>query len=269
MNPDSRSGVIHCAPVPRFRGPVERSVPGLVMGALLLASATFATASPTIMAAPHQTRTRVPDAVIVPLWHTTWWITLAAGKGDAPLTRLEYKARFTDGEDLRPITGAWALSGGEREGLSGRVNVACPSRLDYERPLRVELRVLDAGGGASDWVEINFPVRAGAQEPAIAAMPLSVAPKAGRRNEVIGSVEVEAGDDLSIGEVKDALKRKARDRGGDAAVNFRMASSSGGKTIFAADAVRYADSTRTVTPQPIAPPSDRVLGEITMPTGRR
>ena len=96
---------------------------------------------------PQQLRTRATDAGPVPLWDTSWWVVIQATRAQAPLTRLEYTARFTDGADSRSHTGGWDLSGADVDALSGRVIVKCPVRPDYDRRVRVQLRVRDALGG--------------------------------------------------------------------------------------------------------------------------
>lgn len=204
----------------------------------------------------------------MPLWDTTWWITLRATRGDAPLARLEYSARFTGGTDPRSIAGGFDIGDPDRDDLNGRIVVTCPARPDYEKKLRVKLRVSDANGATSEWVEMTFPVRNDPNDPVIATMPVSVAPKPAHTNEMLGSVEIEADDHWSIAQVKEALKRQAREKGGDAAVNFRMVSSSGDHVTFAADVVRSTEAphpTPTSTPA-AAPDPDGVIGEIVMPS---
>jgi len=59
--------------------PARRRIPAILLCALLVALAGTAHASgPTLTATPHQQRTRAADAGILPLWDTSWWITLRA-----------------------------------------------------------------------------------------------------------------------------------------------------------------------------------------------
>ncbi|HVN85969.1 MAG TPA: hypothetical protein VMW17_14105 [Candidatus Binatia bacterium] len=228
-------------------------------------------AGPTLTAVPHQQRTRAADAGIVPLWDTRWWITLRATRGDAALVRIEYSARFQESTDPRSLAGGFDVGAADRDAVSGRIVVTCPVRPDYEKKLRIKLRVSDTSGTASEWTELDFPVRNDPYDPVIKAIPVSIAPQADRRSEVRGTVEVVADDRMRISEVKDALKHKAREQGGDAVVNFRTVSGSDDSVTFAADVVHYVEIAPPpeAAPTPLPVPSDRVLGEIAMPAARR
>jgi hypothetical protein len=237
------------------------------------ATTAHAGTAPSLSATPYQLRTAAPDAGIIPLWDTSWWITVQSARGSAPLARIEYTARFRESTDPHSVAGAVDISDAQHDRVGGRLVVTCRTRSDYDRKLRVKLRVTDANGASSEWVEVDFPVHENGGDPVIAAMPVSVAPKVDRRSEPLGAVEVEANDRMSIGEVKEALKRKAHDQGGEAAVNFRMVSSTAERVTFAADVIRYVDVPRPVpASSPAAPAtpenSDRILGEITMPAAR-
>jgi hypothetical protein len=247
----------------------RREVCAAVLVALLLAAGrTPAEAGPTVTAIPHQSRVRANDPLsIVPLWDTTWWITLQAQPGGAPLESLEYHAKFTDGPDHRTRTGTIALTGDDGNGLNARIDVGCPTRPDYTRPLRVRLRVRDTSGISSDWAEVDFPVHAVDSPPPLPTNPPPVTTEgqtAERVHETIGSVEIEVSNQTTIAAVREALQRKALERGGNAVVGFRLVSSTGERNTFAAEVVRYADAPALPTPTPTVVPSDRVIGEILM-----
>jgi hypothetical protein len=249
----------------------RRAVPNAAGGVVLIwLAATAHAGGLTLTAAPHQQRARASDAGIVPLWDTSWWITLRATRGDAPLARIEYTARFSDSSDPRSLAGAIEVSDADRDDVSGRIEVTCPTRPDYEKKLRVKLRVTDARGAASNWSEFTFPVRSDEPTPA-PTLPMTTQPRSDRRSETLGSVEVDATDRTTIGEAKTALQRKARAKGGDAAVGLRLIGTTDDHVTFAADVIRYADVPQPApTPAAILPANpERVLGEIAMPAARR
>jgi hypothetical protein len=242
------------------------SIPFLFVLGLVcaLSSHTAAAAPPPSPAVtPQQLRTRATDAGPLPLWDTSWWITVQATRTEAPLTRLEYTARFTDAADSRPYTGGWDLSGADVDALSGRVVVKCPARPDYEHHVRVQLRVRDTRGEASEWAAADFPVR-GEQREAASAVPAAGLPGAGPSDERLGAVEVEATDDMTIGQTRAMLLRKARDEGGDAAAGLRLVRSTTDHATFAADVVRHkvAGPTPAAVSVSVPVPSERVIGEI-------
>lgn len=230
-----------------------------------VSSQTVAAAPPpSLTVTPQQLRTRATDAGPVPLWDTSWWIAIQATRGEAPLTRIEYTARFTDSADSRPHTGGWDLSGDDADALSGRVIVKCPARPDYDHRVRVQLRVRDATGAASEWAIADFPVR-GEQHETANTVPAPVPADSGPSDERLGAVEIEATDDMTIGQTRAALQRKARDQGGDAAIGFRLVRSTTDHATFAADIVRHKAAGPTpaaAVPVPAAAPSERVIGEI-------
>ena len=216
---------------------------------------------PSLTVTPQQLRTRATDAGPVPLWDTSWWVVILATSAQAPLTRLEYTARFTDGADSRAHTGGWDLSGDGVDTLSGRVVVKCPVRPDYDRRVRVQLRVRDALGAASEWAIADFPVR-GEQSAPASAVSAGVPADSGASAERLGAVEIEATDNMTIGETRAALQRKARDQGGDAATGFRLVRSTADHATFAADVVRHTAAPPAPVAAPVAVPSERVIGEI-------
>lgn len=223
--------------------------------ALPLGGAVAAPPVPSLTVTPHQVRTQIPG--LVPLWDTSWWVTFRATRAEAPLTDLEYTARFADSSDRRQLSGAWELSGGDAATLSGRVDVSCPTRPDYERRVRVRLRVRDAREGTSEWVTAEFPVDA---DEARAAAP---APEPGAGvDERIGTVEVEAKDEMTIGEVRASLARQAREHGGDATSDLRLVGSRGGRVTFAADVIRHKAAPPPAAASQPPPAGDRVVGEI-------
>jgi hypothetical protein len=236
--------------------------------ALPCAIPVLAADSPSLRAVPHQKRVRSNDPMtIVPLWDTTWWVTIEARRGTLPLEALEYHAKFTDVSTTRVRTGEIELHGDDREGFTGRLDVACPVRPDYTRPLRLRLRLREAGGATGEWVEVRFPVRDGHAvviEEADAKPLLTTESHTERRAEPIGTVEVEVDSSATIAKVREALQKKAVAQGGDALINFRLAASDGDRTTFTAEAVRYIEAAPPPTPTPTAAPADRVLGEIRM-----
>jgi hypothetical protein len=240
------------------------SIPFLLALGLVctLSSQIAAAAPPSLTVTPQQLRTRATDAGPVPLWDTSWWVVVQATRAQAPLTRLEYTARFTDSADRHPHTGGWDLSGGDVDALSGRVVVKCPVRPDYDHRVHVQLRVRDALGEASEWAIADFPVRSEQRETA-SAVPAAV-PPADPSDERLGAVEVEATDDMTIGQTRAMLQRKARDEGGDVAVGLRLVRSTADHATFAADVVRHnvAVPAPAAIHVPTAAPSERVIGEI-------
>jgi len=233
-----------------------------------LSRQTAAAPPPSLTVTPQQLRTRATDVGPLPLWDTSWWVVIQATRAQAPLTRLEYTARFTDGVDSRAHTGGWDLSGDDVDALSGRVIVKCPVRPDYDRPVRVQLRVRDALGAASEWASADFPVR-GEQGETASAVPAAVPAVAGPSDEHLGAVEIEATDDMTIGQTRAALQRKARDQSGDAIVNFRLVRSTADHATFAADVVRHNAAPPAPAAAAVAVPSERVIGEIIFHEMRR
>lgn len=223
--------------------------------------------APSLTAVPRQLRTRATDTGPLPLWDTSWWIVIQAARAQAPLTRMEYTARFTDSADTRSHTGGWDLSGEDGDALSGRVIVKCPMRPDYDHRVRVQLRVRDALGEASEWAIADFPVR-GEQRETASAVPAAVPADSGPPDKGVGAVEIEATDDMTIGEARAALQRKARDQGGDAASGFRLVRSTADHATFAADVVRHTAAPPAPAAAPVAPRSERVIGEIVFREGR-
>jgi hypothetical protein len=107
-------------------------------------------------------------------------------------------------------------------------------------------------------------------EPPAPAAAVVVAPQSGRDDtyEKLGTVEAEATDDMTIGETRAQLQRKARAQGGDTALGFRLVRSADDRLTFAADVIRYNAASPAPTAGPIAAPSDRVIGEIVFPEAR-
>jgi hypothetical protein len=225
-----------------------------------------AAGAPSLTATAQQVRTRTRTVGLLPLWDTSWWVTVQASRAQAPLTRLEYSARFTDGSDSRPQTGGWDLRGGDADGLSGRVVVKCPARPDYDRRVRVQLRVRDALGGASEWMVADFPVR---DEPRQTSAGVSAATQPGTDRPRPGAVEIEASDDMTIGQARAILQRKAREAGGDAAGDLRLVRSTADHATFAADVIRHKAAVPAPTAEALPAPSERVIGEIVFQAARR
>jgi len=247
------------------------SVARAALAALLFTTAAAAAAPPTLSVTAHATRSKTSGLGPIPVYETHWWVDVRAQPGDAPLTRLEYQARFGDTAGVRPFGSSWEVADTNGSSLSGRVTVTCAAPADYDRPLRVQLRVRDAAGAESDWAEVEFSRRADveiAPPPAAASGQVLTEARTGLRYERLGTVEVDATDAMTVGEVKAALQRRAREQGGDAALGFRLAGNTTEQVTFAADVVRHADVTPTMA---AATPtqSDRILGEINVPASRR
>ena len=229
--------------------------------------AALAGAGPSLSATAHQLR-KAADEPFSPvrLWDTSWWVSIQATPGGAPLDSLEYHARFTSEPDVRRRSGSLSLDGEDRNGVSGRIVVTCKTRPDYTRPVQVRVRVRDAIGATSEWSDLTFPVRgehATTQTGPGDDVEVTTRAETERPHEPLGTVEVRVNSDTTIAEVRSALQRKALDRGGDAIVGFRLVSSSGDENTFAAEVIRSVDS--PPQPAPEATPTDRVLGEIVMP----
>lgn len=225
---------------------------------LTLQTRAAAAGTPSLTVKSQQLRRRAATTALVPLWDTSWWVAIAAQRGEAPLAWLEYTARFVDSTDSRPLSGRWELSPSDTEGLSGRVVVKCLTRPDYDRRVRVQLRVRDAVGNSSEWAVAEFPVRD--DEPA--GVLLTAPPSTDRVYDIIGTAEVEATDGMTLRETKAKLQRQARDQGGDGAVGLRLVRSTEDRTTFAADVIRYKAAGPAPIASPVAAPSERVIGEI-------
>jgi len=241
----------------------------LGLGCTLSSQTVAAGPPPSLTVTAQQLRTRATDAGPVPLWDTSWWVTIQAARAEAPLTRIEYTARFTDRASSRPHTGGWDLGSDAADALSGRVVIKCPARPNYDHRVRVQLRVRDALGVASEWANADFPVRGEPGETA-SAVPAGVLAGAGPSDERLGVVEIEATDDMTIGQTRAALQRKARDQGGDA-VGLRLVRSTADQATFAADMVRHtaAAPAPAAVAVPAAAASERVIGEIVFHEARQ
>ncbi|MBI1817841.1 MAG: hypothetical protein HYR72_22930 [Deltaproteobacteria bacterium] len=233
---------------------------------LFLTSFAHAGAAPSLAATPHQRRTLAADSGWIKLWDTAWWITLRATPAGVPLARIEYHARFADDHDPRTLAGHWDVDGEDRNGFTGRVPVTCATRPDYDRRLRVKVRVVDVNDTASDWVDMVFPATESSGDDS--APPLTAEPSTERRSESLGTVQIIANDDMTIADAKAALQRRARDKGGDAAIGFRLVETTGNRVTFAADVIRYVDVPATPTPARTGTAPDRVLAELAMPGAR-
>lgn len=245
--------------------------------AVMLCGSAAAAEEPTLKAWANAARARSETWVApVRLVDTEWWITVDGEQGSEPLSVIEYQARFTDpeGQDQRAMVGTIELGAASRHRVKGRIELDVPMRTDYQRPVRVRLRLRDAGDNAGEWVDVLFPVRAniaaaGETPAAVAAVP----PPPGETRESLGQVETEVNDDASMADVRRALLVQARVRGATDVENLRMVSSDGKRSRFAADAVRIlrADASPTPPPAPapeVTPVRERVLGTITMRHGR-
>jgi len=236
-----------------------------------------AAAEPTLKAYANATRARSGEWVApVQLVDTSWWITVDGESGGAPLSVIEYQARFTDpeGHDQRPMVGTLELDSASRERVKGRIDLVVPARADYLRPFRVRLRVRDVNDGTSEWEDVLFPVRtsiAPAGETPIAAAAVPTSP--GDSHETLGQVETEVNDDASMADVRRALLLQARVRGGTDIENIRLVGTNGSRSTFAAEAVRIVRAKAPPTPPPapapeVTPVRERILGTISVRHGR-
>ncbi len=242
-----------------------RGLPGAVVpiAALLFTTTAARAAAPTLTLTPRASRTRTTGVGPLPVWDNKWWIDIQSPHAAAPLTRVEFQARFGDASGGRPLGGGWDVAAADRDGFAGRVLVTCVVPTDYDRPLRVQLRVRDAAGGISDWKEAQFPVRPDAE-----ALPATASSGGEPGDERLGGVLAEVDDSMTIADAKAALQRKARALSGDA-VGFRVVSSSEGRSTFAADVIRHATALPAAATPTALPLAERVLGEIIMPGARR
>jgi hypothetical protein len=231
--------------------------------ALLLAAAGRAVVLPALILTPHASRTRTEGVGPLPTWEVKWWIDVQGPAAAAPLTHIDYQARFGDGSDSRPLGGGWEVAAADASGFTGRVKVTCVVPTDYDRPVRVQMRVHDAAGQVSDWAEVRFPVDSEATD----TQPDQTArvPGGGKR---LGDVVVDVDDKTTIGQAKAALQHQAAAMGGDA-VGFRLVSSSGTQSRFAADVISRPPATTVAPTPPPAASSERVVGEIVLPANRR
>lgn len=235
--------------------------------AIAAGTAAVAEATPTLRLQAEQ---RQQPAKInlspIQLWDTEWWLLVEAIPDGKPLARVEYRGAFLD---ERPQSHAGGVDLGQRtaEPLGGRIEIKLPTRNDYERRFRLRARVIDTGGGSSEWVIMDFPpdksIRPGDRD----AYAVSAEADAGRQHRVIGTVEYEATDATPLRVVRDELGRKARAAGGDAAVGVRLIRSTADTFVFGADVIRYLEIAKP-TPT-VSLSTDRRLGEIVVPYERR
>lgn len=255
-----------------------RVLPALLLAGMAATAGPAQAAAPSLLAYANATRVRSPERLApLRLVDTSWWISVDGASGGAPLAAIEFHARFTDpeGQDQRPVVGTIELGSDSRERAQGRIDVSLPTRPDYLRPFRVRLRLRDAAGETSGWVEVHFPVRA----PIAPAGETPVAVAAAgppETREVLGQVETEVDETASMGDVRRALLLQARIRGGTGIDGIRLLRSEGGRSVFAADAVRVTGS-QPPTPGPEATPPaagpaprpERILGVISVRDARR
>ncbi|MCK6555153.1 hypothetical protein L6Q96_11340 [Candidatus Binatia bacterium] len=261
-----------------MRGSPETTRAVCVAAAILVWCGVAAAAEPTLTATANAARVR-NDAWVAPvrLVDTEWWITVDGRRGAEPLSAIEYQARFVDpeGDDQRPNVGTIDIDPANGDRVQGRIDLVVPTRTDYLRPVRVRLRLRDAGNGTSEWVDVKFPVPATiapvGEAPAAVAAPV---PVVNETREVLGEVETEVEEDASIADVRRALLVQARARGATDVDNLRLLASDGKRSKFGADAVRVVRAEAPIpTAMPPAAPEltpvrDRKVGSITMRHGR-
>lgn len=246
----------------------------LVMLALTIAAAP-AQAAPTLTVTPGQARTRAKLVGLVPAWDTAWWVDVHARRGDVALRRLEYRVRLSDSQNTRPLVGGWDLSGADADGLSGRIDVRGALQADYDRKVQVQLRVHDAEGGTSEWAFAEFPVDDWQPPAAPAAEAKAVPePEPAVSQSPLGTVQIEASNEMTIEQARRLLLQQARARGGDGIENLRVVDSTATRLTFAAVVIRNGTptpaplATQTVTPAHIVAAA-RVIGTIDLPDQRR
>lgn len=218
-----------------------------------------------LVAVAHQERVRAGGIGFLRIWDTTWWISVSAASDAGDLCRVNYSARFVDSGETRSQAGSFELSGPPQRERSGRIMVRCPTRPDYELPVRVRLQAETCDGEKSAWTESEFPVRDEGNAPAEPEVKEPAAQAAIAADDV---VTTEAGADTSLAEVRAALDRVAHARGAAGVTGLRIVETNGERVLFAADVVRASPSP---APAPVATkvPEDALLGEIVMPISRR
>lgn len=153
--------------------------------------------------------------------------------------------------------------------MRGRVLITLPTRPDYDRRMRVELRAHDGAGSSSDWILVELPPTEDSRFSA-PNIPVLAAPHIDQKERMVGTVEVETNDRMTLGDVRQALQEKARDQGASAVLGLRLVRSDAQHVVFAADLVRYVDATPTAAPPKTGEPAaERLLGEIVIPAARR
>lgn len=236
-----------------------------IAGLLFPISLAHAGAAPGLVATAHQQRTLAAGSGFLGLWETSWWLALRATRSGAALARIEYRAQFADEQDPQTRAGHWDVGVDDRDGFVGRIPVTCATQSDYDRRLRVKVRIVDTNNTASDWVDVSFPAAESSGNDSATPSP---EPNTEGRRESLGTVQIVANEDMTIAAAKAALLRSAREKGGDATTGFRVLESSADSVTFAADVVRYVDAPTIPTPARSNTAPDRVLAELTMPLTR-
>jgi hypothetical protein len=240
---------------------LDRTRKLLLFLALLAVAPAIAAADPSLRIEAFRETT--PGKLVHFLRTASWWIEVhAAADGTAngaPLTRLEYWAQGLEGS--RRIAGEIALAGSPRM-LAGKVKIRFPTNADRTERLKVRLRVHASDGATSAWQTVVFPddARLGGGDDAPPTPTTAAA-----RPAAAMTVEVLADDTQSLAEVRRALDREARARGGRVVGEPRILGTEEGMTRFAADVQIDAPApppTPTLAPQPVY---DVVIGEIFIP----
>jgi hypothetical protein len=128
------------------------------------------------------------------------------------------------------------------------------------------MRARDSRGETSEWIATEFPPSDDTRRPG-SGISVSTAPQVTRPQQAIATVEVEAGDRMTIGDVRAALQSKASSQGASAAVGLRLVRSDSEHVVFAADLVR--DVVATPTPIAAAASIQPLVGTITLPAAHR
>ncbi len=222
--------------------------------AIATAMAAPALADPTLRVDAQRSAQR--GSVLSFLWNQSWWLEVDARSDTAPIARIEYWAQVLEGSRRR-TAGSFPAPANTRA-WTGSIPIRFPTNADHDERLRVRLRVHDTAGNASDWHSVEFPDDAvladGPSQPQ-AKVDAAAAPKR-------STVEVVAGDTMSLGDVREALTQEAGRRGGRIVSEPRLVGTVDGKMRFEADIEIVPEEAPTAAPVAAAP---QRIGEIHIP----
>jgi hypothetical protein len=238
-----------------------KNLAAIVLVVCVVVPALPAAAAPSLTVDAEQFQSPAKALSPVQLWDTEWRMLIDARPDGAPLTRLEFRARFLDDRPQSHAGGVDLQSNGEP--VAGRLLIDLPARVDYDRPFEVRLRVHDSQGDTSAWAVARFPPKKSIRPLPEDNYVVSVGPVGGEYT-IVKTVEFEASESTRMSAVREDLEYQARAAGGDAAVGLRLAKSSHDTYVFAADVIRYTTRPEP-TPTEAAKATDRVLGRIAIP----